>query len=309
MLNKTKSKAYNNTSLASASNGLKTSLAHLTNSGDLFTTAIPGLSLFRQKKPTDLITTIYELSICIVAQGAKRVILGGNTFVYDPRHYLITSVNLPTTIQVIKASPKKPYLGLCLKFNISEVSQLMIESNIPAAPATGQTNRGMAIGKTTLPLLTAFKRLVDLLQEPQDIPILAPLIRKEIIYRLLVGEQGTRLREIASAGSQSQNIAKVIDWIKANYTRPITIDNLTEQAHMSHSTFYFHFRSLTAMSPLQYIKLLRLYESRRLMLTENFDAASASFKVGYESPSQFSREYKRQFGNSPHRDIKKLRDS
>lgn len=308
MTNITKSVDYDKSSVESTLNSLKSSIAHLTENGELETTAVPGLSLFHRKEPTQLVTTLYEPSICLVIQGEKRVILGEDTYFYGPDKYLIVSVNLPATVQVLKASPKQPYLGLLLKLDRREISQLMIDSSIPSTSSIsmGQPKRGMATGKITLPLLTAFKRLVDLLNSPQDIPILSPLIQKEIIYRLLVGDQGIRLRQIVSTGSQSHNIAKVIDWIKANYNRPLTIDDLTKQAHMSHSTFHQHFRSLTAMSPLQYIKTLRLHEARRLMLAESFDAASASFEVGYDSPSQFSREYKRQFGDSPQRDIKKL---
>ncbi len=152
-----------------------------------------------------------------------------------------------------------------------------------------------------------FQRLIDLLDEPRDIPILAPIIQREIFYRLLVGDQGTRLRQMASVGSQSQQIARAIDWLKGNFSQPLRIDDLATQVNMSTSTFHHHFRTLTAMSPLQYQKWLRLTEARRLMLTENHDAATAAYQVGYESPSQFSREYGRLFGDSPLRDIMNLR--
>jgi transcriptional regulator GlxA family with amidase domain len=165
----------------------------------------------------------------------------------------------------------------------------------------------MATGEVTQPLLNAFLRLIDLLDDEQDIPILAPVIQREIIYRLLVGDQGTRLRQIAAAGSQSQQIARAIEWLKNNFTQPLSIDDLAEKASMSNSTFHHHFRSMTALSPLQYQKHLRLQEARRLMLAERMDAANAAFQVGYESPSQFSREYNRQFGAPPLRDISKLR--
>jgi transcriptional regulator GlxA family with amidase domain len=165
----------------------------------------------------------------------------------------------------------------------------------------------MATSEITLPLLSAFQRLIDLLDDEHDIPVLAPIIQKEIIYLLLVGEQGARLRQIASAGSQSQHIAGAIEWLKNNFTQQLRIDDLASQASMSTSSFHNHFRSLTALSPLQYQKHLRLHEARRLMLAESMDAANAAFRVGYESPSQFSREYNRQFGAPPLRDITKLR--
>jgi AraC-like DNA-binding protein len=182
----------------------------------------------------------------------------------------------------------------------------MVDSNLPP-PRAQESSRGMAIGDVTLPLLTAFQRLIDLLDEPKDIPILAPIFQREIIYRLLVGDQGARLRQMASAGSQSRQIARAIGWLKGNFTRPLRIDDLAAQVNMSTSTFHHHFRALTAMSPLQYQKWLRLNEARRLMLTEHVDAANAAFQVGYESPSQFSREYRRFFGESPLRDITYLR--
>ncbi len=181
----------------------------------------------------------------------------------------------------------------------------MVDSKLPP-PRAQQSGRGMATGEVTLPLLAAFQRLIDLLDEPEDIPILAPLIQREILYRLLVGDQGTRLRQIASAGSQSHQIARAIDWLKANYAQPLRIDDLATHVNMSPSTFHHHFRALTAMSPLQYQKWLRLNEARRLMLAERLDATTAAFQVGYESPSQFSREYSRLFGSPPLRDIKSL---
>ncbi|ABA88340.1 helix-turn-helix transcriptional regulator, AraC family [Syntrophotalea carbinolica DSM 2380] len=281
-------------------------IARLTEQGELHTTAIPGLSLFRRTEPTEPVTGMYQPSICLIAQGAKRVKLGDESLVYDAQHYLITSVHLPTVVQITEASPEKPYLGLRLTFDLREVSQLMADSQLPP-PRTRESSRGMATGEVTRPLLNAFQRLIDLLNEDEDIPILAPVIQREIIYRLLVGDQGARLRQIATAGSQSQQIARAIEWLKGNFTQPLRIDDLAEQASMSTSTFHHHFRSMTALSPLQYQKQLRLREARRLMLMERLDAATAGFQVGYESPSQFSREYSRLFGAPPLRDITNLR--
>ena len=295
-----------NNSMESALEALATSIARWTTECGRLETEISSLALARRDAPTEPISHMYEPSICLVAQGAKRVLLGGDTYVYDVRHFLITSVDLPTVVQVIKASREKPCLSLLLKLDRREISQLMVDSHLPP-PRAQQSSRGMAIGEVTLPLLTAFQRLIDLLAAPKDIPILAPIIQREILYRLLVGDQGTRLRQIASAGSQSQQVARAIDWLKGNFTRPLRIDDLASQVNMSPSTFHHHFRTLTAMSPLQYQKWLRLNEARRLMLTENTDAATAAFNVGYESPSQFSREYSRLFGAPPLRDITNLR--
>lgn len=285
---------------------LRDRVARWTEQGEQHVTSIPGLSLFRRDQPTEPISGMYEPSICLVAQGAKRVLLGEDTYVYDAHHYLITSVHLPTVVQIVEASPEKPYLGLRLTFDQREISQLMADSNLPA-PRTQQSPRGMATGDVSLPLLTAFHRLIDLLGDPQDVPILAPIIQREIIYRLLVGDQGARLRQIASAGSQSHQIARAIEWLKGNFARQLRIDELAGQARMSASTFHHHFRAMTALSPLQYQKHLRLQEARRLMLAERLDAATAAFQVGYESPSQFSREYSRLFGASPLRDVSTLR--
>jgi AraC-like DNA-binding protein len=285
---------------------LSTCIARWTEQGEMHTTAVPGLSLFRRVEPTEPICGMYEPSVCLVAQGAKRVLLGDDTYVYDAHHYLITSVHLPTIVQIIEASPDKPYLGLRLKFDLREVSQLMVDSNLPQ-PRSQQSSRGMATGEVPLQLINAFVRLIDLLADEKDIPILAPVIQREIIYRLLVGDQGERLRQTATAGSQSQQISKAIGWLKNNYSLTISMDDLAAQANMSTSTFHHHFRSLTALSPLQYQKQLRLQEARRLMLAERLDAANAAFQVGYESPSQFNREYNRMFGAPPLRDITKLR--
>ena len=306
MHKQTINQTFEKNGLEVAVEALGKSIARWTDKGDQRTTPVPGLSLYRRDEPTQPTSVMYEPRICMIAQGAKRVLLGDDTYVYDPQHFLITSVDLPTVVQIIKASREKPYLGLILKLDQREISQLMVDSNLPP-PHPQQSSSGMATGEVTLPLLTAFQRLIDLLDGPKDIPILAPIIQREIFYRLLVGDQGARLRQIASAGSQSQQIARAIDWLKGNFTRPLRIDHLARQVNMSPSTFHHHFRAVTAMSPLQYQKWLRLNEARRLMLTENQGAATAAFRVGYESPSQFSREYSRLFGDSPLRDITGLR--
>jgi AraC-like DNA-binding protein len=298
--------AFDNRELETARDALGKSIARWTDKSDRVVTAIPGLILARRQEPSEPLSILYEPRVCIIAQGAKRVMLGDDSYVYDAHHFLLTSVDLPTFVQVIKASPEKPYLGLVLNIDQREISQLMVDSNLPP-PRPQQTSRGMATGEVTLPLLAAFQRLIDLLDEPNDIPILAPIIQREIFYRLLVGDQGARLRQIASVGSQSQQIARAINWLKDNFTKPLRIDDLAALVNMSTSTFHHHFRQVTAMSPLQYQKWLRLNEARRLMLAKDQDATTAAFEVGYESPSQFSREYSRLFGAPPQRDITSLR--
>jgi AraC-like DNA-binding protein len=295
-----------NGSLEVTLGGLRKSIARWTEKSERCITAVPGLILVRHDEPTQPMSGVYEPSICLVAQGAKRVQLGSDAYVYDPCNYLITSVHLPAVYQVITASRKKPFLGLLLKLDQREMSQLMVDSNLPP-PRAQQSSRGMATGDVTQPLLSAFQRLIDLLDEQEDIPILAPIIQREIIYRLLVGDQGARLHQIASAGSQSHQMARAIDWLQSNFSQPLRIDDLAAHVRMSTSTFHHHFRAMTALSPLQFQKQLRLQEARRLMLAEHMDAGTAAFEVGYESPSQFSREYSRLFGAPPVRDIMNLR--
>lgn len=282
------------------------SIAQWTGKGEQIITAIPGLSLFRHDEPPQTMIGMYEPSICMVAQRAKHVTIGDETYVTDARHYLITAVHLPTVVSIKEATPDKPFLGLRLTLDQREISQLMVDSNLPP-PHVQQSSRGMAAGEVTLPLVSAVQRLIDLLDEEKDIPILAPVIQREISYRLLVGDQGTRLRQTAWAGSQSNQIARAISWLNDNFAQPLRIDDLARQVNMSTSTFHHHFRTLSAMSPLQYQKRLRLNEARRLMLFESLDVTTAAFQVGYESATQFSREYSRLYGAPPVRDIKNLR--
>ncbi|WP_136525481.1 AraC family transcriptional regulator [Geomonas ferrireducens] len=287
---------------------LNDTIARWTEHGEQHTTAIPGLALFRRQEPSEPVSGIYEPSVCVVTQGAKVVQFGEESLVYDAEHYLITAVHIPTLVRVTEASPEKPYLGLRLKLDLREVSQLMLDSNLPK-PRAQQTSRGMATGEVTPQLIGAFERLLALLDDPMDIPIMTPVIQREIVYRLLTGDQGERLRQIASTGSQSSQIARAIDWLKGNFSSPLRIEDLASKVNMSTSTFHHHFRTLTAMSPLQYQKMLRLNEARRLMLAERLDATTAAFNVGYESASQFSREYGRVFGAPPLRDINRMRQT
>jgi AraC-like DNA-binding protein len=271
-------------------------------------TAIPGLLLVRYTGPTRPHPAMYDPCVCVAAQGAKRVLLGGDVFIYKPGNFLISSLNLPTVAQITQASPKVPFLGLVLKLDPREITQLMVDGSLPA-PRAPKAARGMANGVMTPPLMTAIQRLVDLLAEPKDIPILAPVIRKEIAYRLLTSDQGARLRQVALAGSHGHQVAQAIEWLKTKFSEPFSVEDLAGRVHMSPSAFHHHFRALTAMSPLQYQKWLRLSEARRLMLTENMNAGTAALRVGYESPSQFSREYRRLFEKPPLQDITSLRET
>lgn len=266
---------------------------------------IPGLTLHRWENPTEPTSYMMGPSLCLIAQGRKRVILGEETFFYDAHHFLITSVDLPIVANIVEASLDAPYLGLSLLLDLPAVAQLMVSNSVSVAKPA-EDRLGIAVEELSQAMLDAFVRLVGLHANPQDVPVLAPLIKQEISYRLLGSKQGYRLRRMVSADTQGYQIARAIDWLKDNFTAAVKIEDLAGRAGMSVSAFHSHFRAVTAMSPLQYQKRMRLSEARRLMLTERVDASTAAFEVGYESPSQFSREYSRMFGAPPLRDIKTL---
>lgn len=273
-----------------------------------FETAIPGVHLSHWKSPTPPTSYTHKSSICLIAQGKKRVLLGEESFVYDANHFLISSVDLPIIANIMEASEDSPYLGLVMELDLQEISQLITEGEL-SFNASNEAQKGIAVGELSEPLLNAFIRLVALQDDPASIKILAPVIKREIFYRLLTSEQGARLNQIVTTGSQSHQIAKAIDWLKHNFVKPLSVGELAAYTGMSKSSFYTHFRAMTSMTPLQFQKKLRLSEARRLMLTENLDAMATTFRVGYESPSQFSREYSRLFGAPPSKDIKALREA
>ena len=269
-------------------------------------TPIPDLTFFRREAPTPPGICRVEPSVIVVVQGAKRMLVGDDAYSYNSDRFLIASLDIPASSEVVEASPDRPCLGLLLKLDLRMMAELVAQSRLPP-PKDRSVARGMALGAVTPTLMEAFKRLTDLLDEPDAIDVLAPLVKREVHYRLLTSDQAGRLRQLASVGSQSHVVARAIEWLKANYASPLRIEALAEGVHMSASSLHHHFRQLTAMSPLQYQKWLRLNEARRLMLNEGFDAANAAFEVGYESPSQFSREYARLFGAPPKRDVVRLR--
>jgi AraC-like DNA-binding protein len=278
--------------------------AHIRVEGDL-PTPLPGFSLYRRTEPTACTSTTYEPSLVVFLQGQKRINVGATTHLCDEQNFLLTSVDLPVVSQVINATPEAPILGLLLGLDMSLVREIMNQEEVPFEVSSGP--RGMAVGVTSVELLDACSRLVDLLDHPRDIPFLGSLIRREIIYRLLRSPQGKHLRAIATLGEQSHRTAKAVAWLRMNYAKPLRVEELAAMAQMGVSTLHHHFRSLTLMSPLQYQKQLRLHVARERMLNDGLDAASAAFEVGYESASQFNREYSRFFGQPPMRDVKSRR--
>jgi AraC-like DNA-binding protein len=280
-------------------------IAHFIGDKERMTTTVPGLLFSRRTAPTAPATATYEASLAVVAQGRKRADLAGTTFIFDESRYLLTSLDLPVICNVIEASEEVPYLCFVLKLEMSVVRELLSRDEIQAQEV--HDTPAMATGKTTPELLDACCRLVGLLNTPKDIPFLSGLIQREIIYRILRGPEGARLRAIATLGDQSHRAAKAIAWVRANYMKPLHVEDLAKIAGMGISTLHHHFRSLTAMSPLQYQKQLRLHAARERMLIGGLDAASAAFEVGYESATQFNREYSRFFGQPPMRDIRALR--
>jgi AraC-like DNA-binding protein len=283
-------------------------VAFFIGSKEILATDIPGLTLYRRTVPTAQLSVTYEPSVAVVVQGRKRVDLGRTTFIYDASRFLLTSVDLPVTSQVIAASEARPYLCLRLKLEMPFVRELLSREEIPVTE-TPTDKPAMVTSETTAEFLSAFCRLIDLLNAPQDIPVLSGLIEREIIYRILRSAEGQRLRAIATLGDQSHRTAKAIAWVRLNYAKALRVEDLAQIAGMGVSTLHHHFRALTAMSPLQYQKQLRLHAARGRMLVDGLDAASAAFEVGYESASQFNREYSRFFGQPPIRDVRTLRSS
>jgi AraC-like DNA-binding protein len=262
---------------------------------------LPQLSLSRFSAPTHLSALVYDPCLCLVAQGAKDVVLADEAYHLNSAHSLLVAIDIPVAARVTEASPRRPYLGVRIALDSGVVGELLADGM--STPVQGPPARGIAVTPVEPPLLDAVTRLVVLLNSPQDIVPLAPLVLREISYRLLSGPQGLRLRQIVSAGAPAQRIARAIRWLKDHFTDPLRIESLAKHVRMSPSAFHLHFKNLTAMSPLQYQKRLRLHEARRLMLGEGIDAGDAAFRVGYESPSQFSREYRRMFGAPPSQDM------
>jgi len=270
-------------------------------------TAIPELFLYHRTSPTPCFRASYEPGLSIFVQGRKRILLGGTEYWCDGSSFLLSSIDVPAQSQIIEASEKTPLLSIFLRLDMPTVREVLSRDDIPEAPPSTH-RQGLVVGETTVGLLGASMRMLELLDTPEDIPFLGPLAHREILYRILRTPQAERLRAIATSGDLGQRTARAISWLRANFAKPLHMEDLASTARMGVSTLHHQFRALTAMSPLQYQKQLRLQTARQRMLMDGLDATTAAYEVGYESVSQFSREYSRFFGQPPIRDIKGLRD-
>jgi AraC-like DNA-binding protein len=281
-------------------------VARNTPADGLNNTCVSGLALIRATAPSQPLPSVYHPSLCVVVQGRKRALLGEEVYVYDALHYLVVSMTLPITGQIIDATPQQPYLCLRVDIDPHLVSELLAQLP-PSAPLREPATRPLFLARASAPLLDAVLRLARLLDTPEEAPVLAPLALREIHYRVLTGELGERLRHLCEVDGPSQRIARAIELLKQRYADTLRVDELAAAAHMSPSVLHQRFKAVTTMSPLQFQKQLRLQEARRLMLVDGMEAAMAGHRVGYESPSQFSREYRRLFGAPPRREIASVR--
>jgi AraC-like DNA-binding protein len=269
---------------------------------------IKGLHLHRGSSPTEPVHGVTELSFCVIAQGSKEIYVGDECYRYDPAHYLLATVELPVVARLVDASPERPYLSVRIVLDPALVGSVMVEAGEAALQNSADT-RAINVSPLDAGLLDATLRLVRLIENPTEARVLAPLITREIVFRFLMGEQGPRLRHMLVLGGYTNRIARAVERIRSNFDKPLRIDHLARELGMSTSGFYQQFKTVTALTPLQFQKQLRLQEARRLMLGEDMDAASAGYRVGYDDAAHFSREYKRLFGMPPMRDVGRVREA
>jgi AraC-like DNA-binding protein len=282
-------------------------IARLVPNDGVHATAVPRLTLVRMSSPTEPSHHLMQPAVCIIVRGRKQTIVGDRVLTYGAGQHLVVAVDVPIIGQIIEATSDEPYICIRLDIDVSVVSGLLLEMGLNRPENRSEPDCAYCVAETPTPLLDAAARLVALLEQPHDIAMLAPMIEREILYRLLTGKQSARLIEIATGESRLIQVNRAIGWIKKNYTEAFSIDELAVEARMSTSALHLHFKEVTGLSPLQYQKQLRLQEARRLILSQSIDAATASFRVGYGSPSQFSREYNRMFGAPPLKDVQRLR--
>ncbi len=271
-------------------------------------TAISGLSISRRLADDVLENSLYTPCIGVMLQGRKKSVIGTKEYVYGEGQCLIVGVDVPSSFRVLDGTEESPFLCLSLDVDRFQLARLALEVPPSSDAPAEECLRGVSVDSVDVSVLDAFLRLMELLDRPEQIPILAPMIIREIYYRVLTGPQGAFLRRFYTLGSQSMQIAQAVTWLRDNYRSPLQVEELARRVNMATSTFHRHFKEVTSLSPLQFHKRLRLFEAQRLMLSERIDAASAGLAVGYESPTQFNREYKRLFGEPPHRNIARLRN-
>jgi AraC-like DNA-binding protein len=305
MFNGSLQKVHDFIPAAGAQQDLSNRVARLTPFDGMHQSAVPSLALTRGSVPTMCMPTVLQPCLAIVVQGRKRALLNDEVFTYDALNYLVVSVTLPAMGQVLDATPERPYLSLRLNLDLQEIARLVLELGESSPPATA--NRGLFVARLDEPLLDAVLRMVKLLDAPHDIAVLAPVVQREIYYRVLRGELGHRLVDLARAEGGNHRIVRAIEWLKQRYAEPLSIEELAGAVHMSPSALHHRFKAVTAMSPLQYQKNLRLHEARRLIFADGIECATAGHRVGYESASQFSREYRRLFGAPPRAEVARLR--
>ena len=267
----------------------------------------PGLHFRRCSRPTERLHSFTKPSFCVIAQGSKELVVGDDHFRYDPAHYMVSTVELPMIGQIVEASPERPYLGFWLVLEPSVVTSVMVESGA-VQRGDGSGLKSVDVSALDGNLLDATLRLVRLVDAPAEYRVLAPLVIREIVYRLLTGAQAGRLRHLATFGGHAHRMVRAVEKLRMNFNKPLRIEEVARELGMSVSGFHAHFRAVTAMSPLQFQKQLRLQEARRLMLSEDLDAAEAGYRVGYDDASHFNREYKRHFGEPPMRDVGRMRE-
>src|SRR5580658_1617739 len=296
------------TGLAERQQELSARVARLAPFDGSHQSALPSLALTRDSVPTVCMPTVYQPCLAIVVQGRKRAVLNDEVFHYDALNYLVVGVTLPALGQVLEASPEHPYLSLRLNLDLEAIARLVLQLG-ERGPSSPTTDRGLFVARLDEPLLDAVLRLVKLLDTPEDIDVLAPVVEREIYYRMLRGELGSRLVDLVQSEGRNHRIVRAIEWLKQHYASPLRIEKLADTVHMSPSALHHRFKAVTSMSPLQYQKHLRLHEARRLMFADGIESATAGHRVGYESASQFSREYRRLFGAPPRTEIARLRES
>jgi AraC-like DNA-binding protein len=270
--------------------------------------ALPSLALSRSSVPTVRMPVVFQPCLAIVVQGSKRAVLNDEVFHYDALNYLVVSVTLPGVGHVLEATPERPYLSLRLNLDLEEIARLVLQLG-DRGPSPASADCGLFVARLDEPLLDAVLRMVKLLDTPEDIDVLAPVVQREIYYRVLRGDLGSRLVDLAQSEGGNHRVVRAIEWLKQHYAAPLRIEELADAVHLSQSALHHRFKAVTAMSPLQYQKQLRLHEARRLMFADGIECAAAGHRVGYESASQFSREYRRLFGAPPRSEIARLRES